>query len=120
LVVLLSPQVVAVCGVEELHRRTHDVADRPEAAFEDVVDAEFPADLADVRGLAFVGERRVACDDIEVLVGVSFVPMSQGASTLGPTAAVPRRSRRTAAPTGVKTTPATTIIAAIPLSRGSF
>src|SRR5258706_918618 len=51
--------------VIELNRDAHALAGLAYAAFDDIADAEFLADLLQVDGPALVGERRVARDDEE-------------------------------------------------------
>ena len=62
-VVALSPQMVARCSLDELGRDTHPIACLANAALDDIGDAEFLSDFADIDRLPLVGERRVTGDD---------------------------------------------------------
>ena len=64
-VVPLGPDMLASRGVDELTGDTNSPAGSPDAALEDVTDAEFLGDPADVHGSSLVGEGRVARDDEE-------------------------------------------------------
>lgn len=53
-VILLGPQMAAGRGLEQLGRDAHAFARFPDAAFEYIAHAEFPADPLRVRRLALV------------------------------------------------------------------
>ena len=59
----LGPNVIASFSVDQLRVDANTIAAALHTAFEDVAHVELASDLLHVRGLAFVGERRVACDD---------------------------------------------------------
>ena len=64
--VAIGPQLRSRLGVDELHGDAQPVAAAPHRAFDDVLDAELPADLAHVDEAALVGESRLARDDEEL------------------------------------------------------
>ena len=74
----VGPDVVARRGVDELGVDPHPARAALNAAFEDVTDIEFPADLLGVDRLALVGESRIARDDDRV-----GKPGEIGCETLG-------------------------------------
>src|SRR5262249_34467322 len=59
----LGPNVIASFSVDQLRVDANTIAAALHAAFEDVAHVELASDLLHVRGLALVGECRVACDD---------------------------------------------------------
>ena len=59
----LRPEMAAVGGVDQLGVDAQVVAGATDAAFEDVADAQFLADLRRLDGLALVGEGGVAGND---------------------------------------------------------
>jgi hypothetical protein len=67
-VVFLGPEMAAAAGLDQLDGRAQPISDSPDAAFEDVADAELSADLPDVDRLALLGEARVASDYEEMAI----------------------------------------------------
>jgi hypothetical protein len=63
LIEALGPDMTGRFGFKELDIDAHPVAAALHAAFEHVAHVEFAADLPDIGGLAFVGERCAASDD---------------------------------------------------------
>jgi len=60
----LSPQMTARFSVDELDVDAHASAAALNAALEDIADVQLAPDRLHVQQLAFVGERRVAGDDV--------------------------------------------------------
>src|SRR6185437_13892558 len=64
-VVAFGPEMRAAPGVDELARYAHAIARFAHAAFEHVANTELRADPFHVDRLAFVGEARIARDDVQ-------------------------------------------------------
>lgn len=68
---MLGPEMRAALRFDRLSGNPHPVSALPDRAFEHVAHAEFAPDLFHIDDLAFVGEARIAGDNVQRIVATA-------------------------------------------------